>query len=563
MKFKRLAEYFEKLEKTASRLEMTRILAELFKKASAEEIGKITYLALGRLVPLYESLEFNLAEKMVIRALAEAFGTEQKKVTAIFKKSGDLGAVAQEFKGSSKGKGMSVLAVYKRLRQIAEDEGEGSQERKVKGVAQLLHDLDPLSARYVARIVVGKLRLGFSDKTLIDALSWMQKGDKSLREELERAYFVQADIGEMAVTFKQKGIKGLGHFTAKLGVPVMPALCQRLKGAEEMVAKMGKVAAEPKFDGTRVQIHIKGREFLKTFTRNLDETTHMFPELKSAYKEVRAKSAILDSEGVGLDPKTKRLLTFQQTIVRKRKHGIEDISRKVPLKFFVFDILYKNGKSLLETSLKTRRKILEQTISGKGVLKLTEQVETDDPKELRRYHAEQLKQGMEGAVVKKIDDPYVPGRRGWSWVKFKEAEKAHGALADTLDCVVMGYNRGKGKRAGFGIGAFLVGVRKGERLVTVAKVGTGLTDEQWKEMKRRADEEETEEQPKEYVVDKSLRPDVWVNPKIVVEIAADNLTQSPNHSAKLALRFPRLIRFRDDKRTAQATSLKEVQQLAS
>ena len=578
MKFKELSQYFEKLEKTPSRLAMTQLLAELFKKASVEEIGKICYLSLGRLVPLYESLEFNLAEKMVVRAIAEASGVERKEITRRFKKIGDLGEVAQKLKGGNGGfkqsslfskkrkagsnKSLTVLGVYKRLREIAEDEGQGSQERKVKAVAELLQDLDPVSVRYVTRVVVGKLRLGFSDKTIIDALSWMKTGDKSLRDDLEKAYYVRADIGYLAETFKQKGAGGLSNFEANLGVPVMPALCQRLKTADEMIAKMARVAVEPKWDGTRVAVHLKGKSFLKTFTRNLDETTHMFPELKNAYKQIKAKSVILDSEGVGVDPKTKRLLNFQQTIVRKRKHGVDEASKKVPLKFFVFDILYKDGKSLLTTPLKKRREILTKTISGKGVLEVAEQIETSDPKELRAYHKKQLGQGLEGAVVKKIDDDYIPGRRGWSWVKFKEEEKSEGALSDTLDCVVMGYYRGKGKRAEFGIGAFLVGVRRGEKFLTVAKVGTGLTDEQWKEIKKRADSQKTKDKPKEYVVDKGLTPDVWVSPKIVVEIAADNVTRSPNHSAGLALRFPRLIRFRDDKRVSQATSVEELKKLS-
>lgn len=288
----------------------------------------------------------------------------------------------------------------------------------------------------------------------------------------------------------------------------------------------------------------------------------MFPELKGVGKEIHADSVILDSEAVGLDPKTKKLLTFQQTIVRKRKHEVEATSRLVPLKFFVFDILYKDGKSLLELPLGERRKLLQQVVPDtQGILRLTEHVLVRDAVALRTYHAQQLKAGLEGAVVKKIHAPYTPGRRGWSWVKFKEVETATGGLRDTLDCVVMGYYAGRGKRAGFGIGAFLVGVKQGEKFVTVAKIGTGLSDEQWREMKVRADKARMVEAPKEYIVAKSLIPDVWVSPKIVVEIAADNITHSPNHSAKLALRFPRLVRFRDDKAPAQVTTVREVEQL--
>ena len=559
MKFSQLAEYFEKLEKTSSRLEMTRILAQVFKEASEAEIDKICYLSLGRLVPAYESLEFNLAEKMVMRAAAAAFGVDRKQVMAQYKKLGDLGLVVTGLSKRKEGSGKSVIEAYEALRKIAQDSGAGSQERKVMGLAELLKSLDGVSSKYVARMVVGKLRLGFSDKTIIDALSWMIKGDKSLRAELEQVYFVRADVGALAQAVKQQGrVKSL---EPELGVPVMPALCQRLKTAQEMISKMGQVAVEPKFDGTRVAIHIRGREFLRTFTRNLEETTHMFPELKEAYGQVKAREVILDSEAVGIDTKTGKITSFQEMIVRKRKHGIEQASRTMPLKFFVFDVLYKDGKSLLNLSLRERRKILEDILGDEGPLGLTEQIVTDKASALREYHSRKLKQGLEGVVVKKWEGKYVPGRREFNWVKFKEEEAAAGGLSDTLDCVVMGYYRGRGKRAKFGIGAFLVGVKKGEEMVTIAKIGTGLADEQWKELKIRIKKYELKIMPKDYVVDKSLIPDVWCGPEIVVEIAADNITRSPNHSAGVALRFPRLVRFREDKSVDQATSLVEVQRM--
>ncbi|MBI4034767.1 MAG: ATP-dependent DNA ligase [Candidatus Chisholmbacteria bacterium] len=578
MQFRQLADYFERLEKVSSRLEMTRILAEMFRVASDEEVDKICYLSLGRLVPAYESLEFNLADKMVIRAIALALNVDKTVVARELKQKGDVGLVVQELKipaftkataGRQNAK-LTVLEVYGKLRKIAEDSGEGSQERKVNGLAELVKSLDAVSGKYVVRMVVGKLRLGFSDKTMIDALSWMKVGDKSLRDALEAAYFVRADIGELASAVKKR--KSIKSITPILGVPVMPALCQRLKTAEEMIAKMGKVAVEPKFDGTRVQIHIAKSEklkaknngvFLRTFTRNLEESTAMFPELKLAYKKVKAKEVILDGEAVGVNPKTGRWLSFQETIVRKRKHDVVEVSRRVPLKFFMFDVLYKDGESLLGEPLYKRREILEKVVDEKGVLQITEQVVTDKVKKLREYHSEQLRRGLEGVVVKQWQGRYEPGRRGFNWVKFKEEEKSRGGLVDTLDCVVMGYYRGKGKRAGLGIGAFLVGVRKGEQFLTVSKIGTGLSDEQWREIKVTSDKRQVTSKPKEYVVDKSLVPDVWVVPAIVVEIAADNITRSPNHSAQVALRFPRLVRFREDKSPNQVTSLREVKAMMS
>lgn len=290
----------------------------------------------------------------------------------------------------------------------------------------------------------------------------------------------------------------------------------------------------------------------------------MFPELREIGIQIKAREVILDSEAVGFDAETGKILPFQQIITRKRKHAIEKAAAAVPLRFFVFDLLYQDGTSLIHVPLRERVRSLNQVVRGQAVLVKTERMVTDDPDKLRAFHQRQLSAGLEGAVVKKLDAPYSPGRRGWNWVKFKEVEERAAGLADTLDCVVMGYYRGRGKRASFGIGGFLVGVRKGEMIVTVSKIGTGLSDRQWWEMKRRADQEKVSVQPKEYTaIDKTLIPDVWTTPAIVVEIAADNVTRSPVHGAGLALRFPRLVRFRDDKDPSQATTLAEVRRLAA
>jgi DNA ligase-1 len=185
--------------------------------------------------------------------------------------------------------------------------------------------------------------------------------------------------------------------------------------------------------------------------------------------------------------------------------------------------------------------------------------ETDDPKKIRQMHERLLGEGLEGVIVKKLGSEYVPGRTGWRWVKMKEVEESHAKLSDTVDCVVMGYYRGRGKRAQFGIGAFLVGIKGEGGYVTVTKVGTGLTDELFRELKNRLDRLVVRERPRDYVIDKALEPDVYVEPELVVELAADEVTESPTHTAGLALRFPRLVKLRDDKSVDQITSLKELE----
>ncbi len=598
MTFQKLARYFEKLEKTASRNQMTEILSRLLKESGAEEVDKICYLSLGQLAPLYAGIEFNLAEKMMIRVLAQAYGQEEKLIKQKYRELGDLGDVAALFDKRARSKPMTVNQVYERLYDLATEGGEGSVERKINQMAQLLDDLDAKSAKYVVRIPLGRLRLGFSDVTILDALSWMVAGDKSKRVEVEEAFNVRADVGQIAQIVKAKGIKGLKEAKVSLGVPVMPALCQRLPTAEEMIKKMcrpkaehprsdresetgGQVAAEPKFDGTRLQIHFSKKRkweqkedqlafifqpkgFVRTFTRNLENTTNMFPDLiQAVFTEVKAQEAILDCEAIGYDPKTGKFLPFQETIKRKRKYGIGKKAKEIPLKFFCFDILFKDGKDLLKEPFSQRRKTLEGILPSRNkMILLSPQIVTESPAELRRYHDEQIKKGLEGIVIKKWEAAYDPGKRGYTWVKFKQEKgKKGGGLTDTLDCVVMGYYKGRGKRAGFGLGAFLVGIREKGEFLTISKIGTGLTDEQWKEMYQRCGKVRTKEKPKEYQVDKNLNPDTWCLPKIVVEIEADNITKSPIHAAQYALRFPRLVRFRDDKSSSQATTLKEAEKL--
>jgi DNA ligase-1 len=275
----------------------------------------------------------------------------------------------------------------------------------------------------------------------------------------------------------------------KLGVPIMPALGQRLPTPEEIIKKMigheaEKVAVEPKYDGTRLQIHfskkkkweeregqlsfnLKPKGFVRTFTRNLENTTQMFPDLVEAvFKEVQAQEAILDCEAIGFDPQTGKFLPFQETIKRKRKYGIGEKAKEIPLKFFCFDLLYKDGRSLIEAPFSQRRRMLETTLpSANKVILASPQIITASPRELRNYFQEQIAKGLEGVFVKKWQAPYEPGRRGYTWVKFKhEKGKKGGSLADTLDCVVMGYYRGRGKRASFGIGAFFGGYQAERRV---------------------------------------------------------------------------------------------------
>lgn len=587
MLFSDLCSYFERIEATTKRLEKTEILAELLKKIEHGEVRVVVNLALGQLAAPYMRRQFNLAEKMLTRAIAQSVRMSAEEVTTLFKKIGDIGRVVQELSSGRNqvGSGRSILELYERLVVIASDSGTGSQERKQSKLAELLTSSSAIEAKYIVRMVNESLRLGFSESTMLDVLSYWVSGNKDYSERLERAYQMRPDVALLGEEVIGKGIEGaLTGASVVLGVPVIPALAQRLASVDEMIEKMGRVYVEPKLDGTRVQIHYstsnlfseldsqpadqqtmfedeKPSIWVKTYTRNLDENTAQFPELLQIKDEIDAESVILDAEAVGYDPETKKLLPFQMTITRKRKHGVVEATKNIPLRFFVFDILYLNGVSLIDKPLSERRNILEKVLKPKSILSLNSQIETDDPNEIRQYHAEQLSAGLEGVLVKKVSGVYQPGRSGFNWVKLKEVENSEGKLSDTIDCVVMGYYWGKGKRSGFGIGAFLVGVAGEDKILTIAKIGTGLTDEQFKLLYGRLGKIECSKQPDMYVVEKSLTPDVWVEPRIVVEIAADEITTSPSHSAGYSLRFPRLVKFRDDKSVTEITTYTEIEQM--
>jgi len=625
MLFSDLAKDFGRIEQTSLRNEKTMILAEILKEASASEVDKLVYLALGGLRPAFDRLEFNLAEKLIVRAMGVSWGE--------YKKIGDLGELAiitkaQKFRTSPKvtpacagrqSSELGITQVYGELEKIARESGSGSQERKVTGLAKLIRETDGESAKYIVRMVAGRLRLGFSDKTVIDALSYLENGTKEFSDELERAYQRRPDVGVLAKMVKEVGVKvAVAKIDVVMGTPIVPALAQRLKTAKEMIEKMGNVYVEPKYDGTRVQIHFsrkpqssdhspiiaQGSElkshWVRTFTRNLDESSAMFPELQRIAGQIKVEEVILDSEAVGYDPKTGKNVPFQLTITRKRKHDIGEAQNSVPLRFNVFDIMYLDGESLINLPLSERRKILTRTVGGGEVLVIDPYIETEDPNVLREYHKKQLAEGLEGVLVKQIDGQYMPGRTGFNWVKFKESEDSRAKLADTLDVVIMGYYLGKGKRNKFGMGAFLIGVRgehsrsvgalhsgsvgNEDQILTLAKVGTGITDSVFGELKERLSKIQVKMKETAtpgvpacadrwepftpgvwggaiYTVPKILTPDVWVEPKIVVEVAADEITVSPTHSAGYALRFPRLVKFREDKGVEQITTLEEIESM--
>ncbi|NTV30729.1 ATP-dependent DNA ligase [candidate division WWE3 bacterium] len=567
MKFSTFAEYLDSLDKITSRNDMVIILANLLRECHSEEIDKVVYLALGRLGPLYNQLDLGISSKLMLRVLSVASETTVSDVEKLAKKLGDLGDVTNQLlkENINTQESLTVADVYSRLENISRISGKGSQEEKINEFAELLHLVSPISAKYIVRIPLNKLRLGFSDMTILDALSWMIVGDKGLRKQLEQSYNISADIGGIASTVC-RSVNELVSININVGVPIRPAAAERLPSAAAIIEKLGRVAAEPKLDGFRLQCHYdRSKNIVQMFSRNLEPMTEMFPEVKEALERLPVDSIILEGEAVAYNPETEEYLPFQETVQRRRKHNIESIAKEIPLRVFCFDLLYLNGKSYIDVPYEKRRTDLLTSI-GKDdpVIRITEEQLFDNPTQLSSFFIEQIEHGLEGIMVKRLDAGYAAGSRNYNWVKLKREERA--VLSDSIDCVVMGYVLGKGKRTQFGIGAFLVGVydEAEDVFTTITKVGTGLTDEQWKEMKLRADQLKVDTKPARYIVPAALEQDVWIKPGMVVEIRADEITRSPVHTTGVtegigyALRFPRLLKWRDDKNPEQATSVAEI-----
>jgi len=582
MFFSELSRYFEKIEGNSSRLEITRILAELFNKLNSQEIAKVVYLLQGRVGPAYEGIDFGMAERTIIKSAMSALNIDRSYFEKEFKKSGDLGATVESFKKiytSFEEKDMEVLTVFDFFYRLATATGNGSQDIKTSLLAQLIRQLDPLSGRYLVRLPTGIIRLGFSDMTVLDAYSWMLTGDKSLRPVIETAYHVRPDLGFIGKILKEKGVDGLKEIGPEVFTPIIMMKAERMSSAKEIIKQIGKCLVEPKFDGFRLQVHYIGSDprrgsdpteslpKVKLFSRSLEDVTYMYPDIVEGVKrEVKAEELIIEGEAIGYNPKTGEFLPFQETVQRKRKYEITEKAIEVPLKLFAFELLFLNGKNFIKEPFIERRKALEEvTLKNKDISKqiivVDHQEAVDKEDRLEKIFDKAIAKKLEGVIAKKIDGIYQPGARGWNWIKYKRSYSSK--INDTIDCLVMGYDFGKGKRTDFGMGAFLVGVfdNKNDKFVTVAKIGTGLTDVEWKELKIKSSELRIKNKPENYLVDKMAECDVWISPKIVVEIKADEITKSPTHTAGLALRFPRLERFRDDKNPENVTTLEELQHM--
>ena len=563
--FHQLTAYFAELDATRSRISMMKLLADLFIKTRPEEVDKVIYLLQGRVAPLYAPIEFGVGEQLTAEAVAEGTEATLEDVHRRFSEVGDYGAVAEELIERERGT-LTVEQVFERLTDIALTEGEGSVAKKVSLLADLICQVGKQEVRYLLRIPLGRLRLGVGDPTVMDALSFARTSSKDHRPALDRAYGICADLATVAKVYWHAGVDGLQQqIHVSVGTPVIPAASERVKSMEDLVVRLGRCAVEPKYDGIRCQVHFDG-ENVTMYSRHLENFSGMFPDVVAAVrKQAAGHTFIADSEALAYDVETGAFLPFQMTTQRRRKHNVDEMAEKLPLRLVLFDLLYLDGVDLTRQPYTDRREKMLGFLNDGPILQVTENIETDSVAAIEAFFADKVEHGLEGVMAKKLDSLYQAGRRSFDWIKMKRSYQ--GELSDTVDCVVLGYWYGKGARSKLGIGALLLGVYdKGRDLfVTISRLGTGFSEEEWVQMRALLDKEKTDHMPAR--VEAEVAPDVWTNPTHVVEIQADEITRSPTHTCGkhqgdelgYALRFPRVVGFvREDRGPEDATSVQEV-----
>ena len=550
-------------------------------------MDRVVYLTQGVLGPEWEGLALGLGDRLVARAIAATAGISEGEVEALVHLEGDLGLAAEAAFASKGPKQVQLFAeeltvdrVFGSLVKVATVEGSGSTEKRVRLLQQLMMDADPLSARYIVRTVVGKLRLGIADMTILEALEkaflWGQDEERVMgsRKAVEVVYNVHPDMGSIALAVANAGPSGLDGFGVSVGVPIRPMLAERLGSVPDILDKMeGRAAFEYKYDGMRIQAHVDD-EGIHLFSRRLETVTAQFPDVVEAMGTAfKGHRVIMEFEAVVHNPETGELLPFQEVSHRRgRVHGIAKSVEEYPLVLFVFDILYLDGEEMLYEPFDLRRKALEGLLAGaggEGPFRPSTLAWVEDPEAGETFFLEALSAGCEGIIAKSeaADSVYRAGARGWQWIKYKRDYRS--GMTDTVDLVVVGAYAGTGKRTGY-YGALLMAANNLEEgtLESVCKLGTGFSDEDLAALHQRLSPLVLPEAPRN--LRSGLEPDFHIQPELVLEVLGAEVTLSPVHrcahgsirpAAGLAIRFPRMVRVRDDKGPEEATTSAEIEDM--
>ncbi len=556
MLYSRLADIYEELEKTSAKLAKRDIISKLLKSAPTGQLPQLVLLVMGRPFPNWSDDKMGVANQLMIRAISKSIGMKPSDVARKFNEMGDLGKTAEWLKGKKRQrtlmkKELTVDFVFKNLQAIARQAESGSQDRKMNLIVELLAHAGPKEARYIVRTVLEELRIGVAEGIVRDAISDAFGIDV---KAVESGWNLYPDYSEIARIAKEKGEKGLKRLRMEIGRPIIVLLAEKAPDLKSALGAYEHAAMEYKYDGMRAQIHKKGDK-ISIFTRRLENVTKAFPDLVDLAKRgIRAKDAIIEGELLAIDPKTKRPMPFQMLSTRiKRKHGVDKAAKEIPVQMNLFDAVYVEGKSLFDAPLEKRLEELKRIVRPiEGRFQFAKQLRTKDLEKAEKFYKSALDSGQEGLIVKNLDALYVPGRRvAGGWLKVKP-------VMENLDLVIIGAAWGTGKRTGW-LGSFVLGCREPGtgKFLECGMLGTGLK------------EKETEGGVTLKRLTEILKPlvesekgnQVAIRPKVVVEVAYEEIQKSPTYSSGWALRFPRFVRLRKDKGPQQADSLDRIRAL--
>jgi len=574
MEFSIIAEMFEKMEKTSSRIELTNILVELLKKTPEKIIPNVVYLLQGIIRPNFEGVELGVAEKLAIRSISKSSGLPIKKIEDDYRNCGNLGLTASNIlklktQTTFTTEKITVERVYETLFKIANLEGKGSQDLKMKYISSLLNDATPLEAKFVLNILLGTLRLGIAENTVMDALAIGFTGKKEYRKQIEDAYNVSSDLGKVSEVIASEGLDGIKKFQISLFSPVRPMLADRIKSEKEATEKMPvEFAAEYKLDGERVQIH-KQADKIILFSRSLENITKYYPDIvENIGNSLDVNEGIFEAEIVAINENTGEFLPFQELMHRRRKYKLKEAVLQYPITVNFFDVLYFDGKNCLNLKYSERRKILESSVKENNFAKLVPMAIVKNENEVEDFLENSINSGCEGLMLKILDAAYRAGIRGGNWLKLKREYRNE--LGDSLDLVVIGAYFGKGRRTGR-YGTLLLATYNPEKdnFPSICKVGTGFTDESLDQLYQiLSNKVILKKNPR---VESEMEADVWFEPELVLEIVASEITLSPIHKtaldtirkgAGLALRFPKFTgKIRIEKGSEDASTDEEVYSL--
>ena len=571
MDFSIVAEIFEKMENTTKRIELTNILVELLKKTPKKIIPNAVYLLQGIIRPNFEGVELGIAEKLAIRAISKSSGLSIKKIEDDYRKVGDLGLTASNIlklktQTTFTAEKITLERVYETLFKIAKLEGKGSQDLKMKHISSLLNDATPLEAKFVLKILLGTLRLGVAENTVMDALAIAFTGKKENKERIENAYNVSSDLGKVSQMVATNGIDGIKKFKISLFSPIRPMLADRVKSEKEAIKKMPELfSAEYKLDGERVQIHKQANKII-LFSRRLENITQYYPDIvENIGKSLNVHEGIFEAEIVPINENTGEFLPFQELMHRRRKYKLEQAVSQYPITVNFFDVLYFDNKDCLNLEYSERRKILEKLVNEDNFSKLVPMLLVKNENEVGDFLENSINAGCEGLMLKTPSAPYRAGSRGSNWLKLKREYRNE--LGDSLDLIVIGAYFGRGRRTGL-YGTLLLGTYNPEQdnFPSICKVGTGFTDESLDQLYQILSNNVTLKKNSRII--SKMEADVWLEPELVLEIVASEITLSPIHKTGLdlirknsgfALRFPKFTgKIRYEKAVEDASTVEEV-----